>query len=160
MEERVGYELKRAQHALRLAMDETLREIGLTTPQYAALAMLEEEGGISGAELARRAFVTPQTMNTIVANLETRQLVDRSAHPSHGRILETRLTEHGRSLLSQGHERVRAIERRTVAHLSERDRRALLRMLRAYGDALQPHSASGAGSRRERPHPTSEFTGR
>lgn len=137
MEDRVGYELKRAQHALRLAMDETLREIGVTTPQYAALAMLEEEDGVSSAELARRAFVTPQTMNTLVANLETRGLVERRAHPSHGRILQTRLTGRGRSLLNEGHERVRAIERRMVAHLSERERRALLQMLRLCADALQ-----------------------
>lgn len=139
MEERIGYELKRAQHALRLAMDETLREIRLTTPQYAALAMLEEEGGISSAELARRAFVTPQTMNTIVANLEARGLVQRRAHPSHGRILETRLTARGRSLLENGHERVRAIERRMVAQLSQPDRRALLRILRTCAEALQPY---------------------
>ena len=32
---RVGYALKRAQHALRTRMDEALRPLGLTAPQYA-----------------------------------------------------------------------------------------------------------------------------
>src|SRR3712207_8022525 len=67
---RVGYELKRAQHALRSEMDGALRGVGLTTPQYAALSVLEGEEGISGALLARRCFVTPQTMNGILVNLE------------------------------------------------------------------------------------------
>ena len=33
--------MKRAQHALRIEMDEALREVGMTTAQYAALSTLE-----------------------------------------------------------------------------------------------------------------------
>jgi hypothetical protein len=33
--DRVGYQLKRAQQALRTAMDEGLRAQGIATPQYA-----------------------------------------------------------------------------------------------------------------------------
>jgi hypothetical protein len=62
LESRVGYQLKRAEHALRLEMDGALRDMGLTTPQYAALSVLGDEPGLSGAELARRCFVTPQTI--------------------------------------------------------------------------------------------------
>ena len=75
---RVGYELKRVQHALRQAMDEALRETGVTTPQYAAMSVLAEEPGLSNARLARRSFVTPQTMNQILARLEASGLVERS----------------------------------------------------------------------------------
>jgi hypothetical protein len=32
---RFGYVLKRAQHALRISLDNALRPLGLTTPQYA-----------------------------------------------------------------------------------------------------------------------------
>ena len=66
VEGRVGYELKKAQYGLRSRMDEELRGVGLTTPQYAALSALGEEPGASGAGLARRCFVTPQTMNGIL----------------------------------------------------------------------------------------------
>jgi hypothetical protein len=64
----VGYQLKRAQQALRTAMDEGLRAQGLTTPQYAALTHLEADEPLSGAELARRCFVTAQTMNAILVD--------------------------------------------------------------------------------------------
>jgi DNA-binding MarR family transcriptional regulator len=137
VEERVGYELKRAQHALRLAMDEALRGLGLTTPQYAGLAILEEEPGISSAELARRSFVTPQTMAAIVANLERHGLVGRSPHAVHGRILETRLTRRGRSLLVLAHERAREIEARMLAGVDRADRRELVRLLRRCAAALE-----------------------
>lgn len=129
MEDRLGYELKRAQQALRTAMDKGLERHGLTTAQYAALAMLEDASGISSAELARRCFVTPQTMNVIVAGLERRGLLERRAHPVHGRILETTLTGDGAALLELAHEQVRAIEAQMSAQLSTTERRQLFDLL-------------------------------
>lgn len=48
--------------ALRSHLAAGLRELGLTMPQYASLTFLRDEPGASNAALARRAFVTPQTM--------------------------------------------------------------------------------------------------
>jgi len=64
-----------------------LRGLGITTPQYAALTFLDESPGLSSAQLARRAFVTPQTMNRMVANLEAAGLIARGPHPELGRVL-------------------------------------------------------------------------
>src|SRR5215470_2842464 len=89
---RVGYLLQEAQHALRIALDRALQERGLTTPQYAVLSALDEEPGLSKADLARRAFVTPQTLNSIVVLLEHAGLVQRRPHAVHGRVLSTVLT--------------------------------------------------------------------
>lgn len=136
MEERLGYELKRAQRALRGAMDDALAPLGLTTPQYAGLAVLEETPGISSAELARRCFVTPQTMNAIVAGLERRGLLERRAHAVHGRILETTLTNEGAVLLRRAHEQVRAIETRMTSQLSGREQRQLFELLARCAQAL------------------------
>src|SRR5690349_2373395 len=114
LEQQVGYRLKQAEHALRMQMDAALREIGLTTPQYAALSVLEEQPGLSGAALARRSFVTPQTMNTIVSHLEAAGLLVRRPHPEHGRVLQAYVTPQGETLLQEGHRRVRAIEQQMV----------------------------------------------
>jgi DNA-binding MarR family transcriptional regulator len=78
--------LKRAQYTLRQVMDDRLADAALTTPQYAALTALEREEGLSNAELARRCFVTPQTMHSIVTRLEEEGLLRRTPHPNHGRI--------------------------------------------------------------------------
>lgn len=106
----LGYFLKRAQHAFRTRVDDALRPLGLTAPQYAVIAAVELEAGISNAELARTAFVTPQTMQSILSNLERAGLLKRTAHPDHGRILRSELTERGRRVLNQARALVQEIE--------------------------------------------------
>ena len=56
MAKRFGYAIKRAQHALRARMDETLRPLGLTAPQYAVLSAVELDAGISNASSGARRF--------------------------------------------------------------------------------------------------------
>ena len=129
--------MKRAQHALRLEMDGALKEVGLTTPQYAALSVVEGEEGLSGALLARRCFVTPQTMNGILVNLEKAGLLERRAHPEHGRVLQAYLTGDGERMLSRAHALVEAIEGRMLGDLTEDERARLLAVLRGCADALE-----------------------
>lgn len=135
-EERVGYVLKQVQQALRTAMDDALRQHRMTTAQYAALSILEESSGLSGAELARRCFVTPQTMNEIVAHLEAGGLVVRRRGDD-ARVLRTALTAAGLDLLGQCHLAVDAIEARMVGGLSPRERQQFLESLRRCVDALE-----------------------
>lgn len=137
MEERVGYELKRAQQALRAAMDGALERHELTAPQYAALAILEGAAGISSAELARRCFVTPQTMSAIVAGLQRRGLVGRRPHAQHGRILRTQLTAAGAALLARAHDDVRAVEARMTSSMSDAERHGLADLLRRCAAGLE-----------------------
>lgn len=109
--ETLGYALKRAQQAMRLHMDRQLKKIGLNAPQYAVLASLEAEPGASNAMLARRAFVTPQTMQSMLVKLERAGLIERRADANHGRIQRTELTEAGRSALAWAHEAAQRSER-------------------------------------------------
>lgn len=129
--------MKRAEHALRLRMDAALREIGTTTPQYAALSVLEDEAGLSGAALARRCFVTPQTMNQILTNLEAAGLVERRPHPEHGRVLSAYLTDRGARLVALAHARVAAIEERMLAGLDGEARSLLLDALKSCVESLE-----------------------
>jgi DNA-binding MarR family transcriptional regulator len=138
----VGYELKRVQHDLRLYMDAELRELDVTTPQYAALSVLAEEPGISNAALARRSFVTPQTMNQIMLRLEAAGLVERRAHPEHGRVLQAYLTEEGNNLRKKCAIRVDALEGRMISWLSDDERRTLLELLRGCSAALRQENDS------------------
>ena len=114
----LGYKLKKTQHALRLHMDEALRSIDLTTPQYAVLAQLELKPGASNAALARSAFITAQTMHGIVSNLEKRGLIQRKNDVSHGRILCTELTDQGHKVVTQAHDMIRDVEARMLTTVS------------------------------------------
>src|ERR1700730_6609082 len=126
----VGYQLKRAQQALRTAMDEGLRAHGLQTPQPAALPPREADEPLSGAELARRCFVTAQTMNAILVGLERARLVERTAHAKHGRVIEARLTKRGRATVEDAHRTVFGIEERMLSKITPVRRRRLNETLR------------------------------
>lgn len=130
------YLLKRAQAALQVALTEALREHGVTVAQWAVLTVLDEEPGLSNADLARRAFVTPQTMNQVLRELEDKGWATRRPHPGHGRIRQAGLTEDGGSVLRCCQQACCAIEERMLAGLSAEDRRQLEAALRACIDAL------------------------
>ncbi len=134
--QRLGYVLKRAQHALRTRMDEALRPLGLTAPQYAVLSAVEAEAGISNARLARAAFVTPQSMQGILANLERDGLLARRADPGHKRILRAELTERGRAALTQAHLCVRVVEAVMIASVGRENVPRLAQALSRCADDL------------------------
>ena len=133
----LGYLIKRTQQALRHAMDRALTELDLTTPQYVALTELAKEQGVSNAELARRCFVTPQTMHQIVTGLERSGLVTRSQHPEHGRIQQVDLTEEGKTRLEYAHKLVNTIEKEMTRALTKADIKQAGRLLTKCYEALE-----------------------
>ncbi|MCA9604963.1 MAG: MarR family transcriptional regulator [Myxococcales bacterium] len=96
----------------------------------------------SNADLARRSFVTPQTMVRILDNLTTMELVRRDPDPNHGRILRARLTRKGTKLLAACHDDVLAVEARMLGPLSAAETDQLAQLLERCADALET-DASG-----------------
>jgi DNA-binding MarR family transcriptional regulator len=136
MANRVGYALKRAQQALRTCMDDVLRPHGLTTPQYSVLSALELDPGISNAALARAVFVTAQTMQGLVGNLEREGLLRRSIDAKNRRILNGELTASGRTILRRAHRLVAEVEAKMTGSLSEREALKLAVMLTSCAENL------------------------
>lgn len=133
---RVGYELKRAQAALRSRMDEALRPLGLTTPQYSCLDSLSRAPGQSNSDLARSVFVTRQTMNALLRSLADRGLVERAETAPRGRARPTMLTPAGRGLLSRASGQVEAVVGQMIRGLSADEAEALGRALTRCADSL------------------------
>jgi DNA-binding MarR family transcriptional regulator len=123
------YLVGRIDRVVRRAIGAVLKAQGLSVNQYTTLSVLERRSGLSNAQLARRALVSPQSMNEVLLTLEDRGLVRRRAHPDHGRILQARLTAKGRSLLARCDAEVHEVEARMVSGLADEDRRALRRAL-------------------------------
>jgi DNA-binding MarR family transcriptional regulator len=96
---RVGYLIYRVERRLRARLDEAVKAHGITTQEYVTLSVLRERDGLSSAQLARWAFVTPQAMNLVIASLERRRLVRRRADPRHRRILRASVTRAGLRVL-------------------------------------------------------------
>jgi DNA-binding MarR family transcriptional regulator len=129
IDQRLGHHLKRAEQELIAAKHAALRPFNLSTPQYTVLLVLSEEPGLSGAGLARRCLVTPQTMSSVLGTLEGRGLVERKPHPVHSHILEARLTRSGRALLTRADVPATAVEQALDAEFSARERQQLLKLL-------------------------------
>ncbi|WP_242909409.1 MarR family winged helix-turn-helix transcriptional regulator [Actinomadura terrae] len=129
IEQRLGHHLKRVEQELIAAKTVALRPFGLNVPQYTVLLVLSHEPGLSGAALARRCLVTPQTMSSVLATLESRRLVERTPHPIHSHILEVRLTRKARSLLAEADAAAVTIESRLSAEFEPREADQLIEYL-------------------------------
>ncbi|WP_431309637.1 MarR family winged helix-turn-helix transcriptional regulator [Bradyrhizobium iriomotense] len=133
----LGYLLRQAQAAVRLSMERSLADLGVTPPQFAVLTMLKAYPGLSGAEVARLTFLTPQTVGVIIGNLERDGAIRKSPHPVHGRILQWTLTARGKALLKTCRERVLALEQRLAAGLDAKAETAIRRWLARIATDLQ-----------------------
>jgi DNA-binding MarR family transcriptional regulator len=130
------YAVKQVELAVRAHLDELLRPSGTTVLQYTALTVLARRDGLTSAELARNAFVTPQSMGDLVTALERRELVARHRDPRHARRLLISLTPVGQELLARVAPDVRALEERMLGGLAAGERAALRDYLNRCRSAL------------------------
>ena len=127
-EEYLCTRIRRAEQALMGHHEAALRGYGLTMTQYTVLLAISREGGMSGAQLARSAGVTQQTMAAVLNGLEAKQLITRQPSPVHARVLIAALTEPGQELLDRAYQEVNVLER-SFADTFSPDERATLRDL-------------------------------
>ena len=132
----VGYLLKHAQSLLHLRMEEALKPLQLTVSHYSCLYRLRLEPGISASELARRTFVTRQSMNVMLQQLIDRDLVTRPTQADSGRALPTALTPAGERALDAAQALVTGVERRMLAGLTPSESAGLAQGLAACVEAL------------------------
>ncbi|OZM80350.1 MarR family transcriptional regulator [Pseudonocardia sp. MH-G8] len=119
------YAVKQVELAVRAHLDDLLRPSGTTALQYTALTVLARRADLTSAELARNAFVTPQSMGDLVTALERRELITRHRDPRHARRLLISLTPTGQALLERVEPQVRALEEQMLADLAAPERTAL-----------------------------------
>jgi DNA-binding MarR family transcriptional regulator len=133
----LAYLLRQAQAATRLSMERSLVSLGVTPPQFVVLTMLRAYPGLSGADLARVALLTPQTVGVIIRNLERDRAIAKTPHPVHGRALQWTLTRRGRRLLENCRLHALALERRLAAGLNAKSQAIVHRWLSKIATDLQ-----------------------
>jgi DNA-binding MarR family transcriptional regulator len=121
--------VKTLNQALRGALDDALRGTGHTLPQQAVMATLARLPGASNAQLARAAFVSPQSMGEILQSLEAKGWVARSPSPTNARVLETKLTPAGMRAVASAGAELAKVEDRLTAALSASEERELRSLL-------------------------------
>jgi DNA-binding MarR family transcriptional regulator len=133
---RLSLVLQRAAQVIRSQKARLLRDFDLTGPQFAALFILAGTAQASAAQLARACQVTPQSMATVLENLEAKGLIVRQLSALHQRVRETRLTAEGKRTLAEADQAVLTLERRLAAAFDAEELAALRESLERAAVAL------------------------
>jgi len=152
VEPRISYVIARLERAVRAQINERLRPHGLTTLQYTTLSVLGSRGQpLSNAQLARRAYMTPQAMIEVLNALEGKGLIRRDAHPNHRRVYPASLTEDGRRVLAVCDTAVEEMEEEMLAWLDPSQRKLLAEWLKGCVRALHAGLPSDGDAVTKRP---------
>jgi DNA-binding MarR family transcriptional regulator len=143
-EPRISYVVARLERAIRKAINERVKQYGLTTLQYTTLSVLRRQGRpLSNAQLARRAYMTPQAMSEVIEALEQKGLIERTPHPNHRRVFPAVLTAEGERVLASCDAAVDAFEETMLRDLTAAERaelrRGLTAAVRSLGAGLPQH---------------------
>ena len=97
----LGRLLGQCEHRMRMVMDRSLRQYGVTPVQCRALMYLHRQPEpVTQRQLEQYMAVKPSTINGIVGRLEEKGLLTRDACQQDARCRVLRLTEEGRRFRS------------------------------------------------------------
>jgi MarR family transcriptional regulator, organic hydroperoxide resistance regulator len=135
---RAAQMMKRILIHFRSQMDEKLRPQGVTTAQLQVLKVVRDEPGVSGAQLARSCYVTPQSAQSLLSGLEEDGWIVRSKDRGNDRILAVRLTPDGEKLLLTAEKAAKVIESKLWRGIAESSIEALNGVLEQCLANLEP----------------------
>lgn len=122
----------------RSVIGSLLRPIGLFPGQEILLMHLWERDGCSQADLVEALGVDHSTVTRMLQRLESAGLVERRSSSQDRRVMLVSLTDAGRGLRAEIERIWRELERRTTAHLTDRQREQLLHLLQSVEAHLRP----------------------
>ena len=125
-------ELHRTHDYLMTAFGELFARYGVTEPQYNVLRILRGAGapGLPCRTVGERMLTRVPDVTRLLDRLEGAGLVSRERGLEDRRVVLTRLTDRGASLLRRLDGPLRELHRRQFAGLSERELQRLARLLR------------------------------
>ncbi|MGW6982217.1 MarR family winged helix-turn-helix transcriptional regulator [Streptomyces sp. NPDC054932] len=144
-EETLCTRIRRSEQALMGHHEAVLRAYGLTMTQYTVLLALSREGGMSGAQLARSGGVTQQSMSSVLANMEAKDLIRRETSPVHAKVQIATLTDGGRALLERAYREVAVLEGALTEAFTPAEHAALCALLDRATAVLVGQTRNAAG---------------
>jgi DNA-binding MarR family transcriptional regulator len=128
----LSFLVRHAWLSMRTVVAEALAAHGLSVAQFATLMKLDEQPGITVADLARAMSSARQSANQLLAGMERSGLIERRPHPRDRRAQQTFITDAGRERLRAAIPAVQEVEavlqEGFSAHEREVARTWLLRM--------------------------------
>jgi DNA-binding MarR family transcriptional regulator len=134
----LSFLVRHAWLSMRTAVAEALTEYELSVAQYATLMKLDEQPGMTVADLARTMSSARQSANEMLGGLEKAGLIVRRPHPSDRRAQQAFLTEAGRKRLYAAGPAVQAVEEELETGFSAAEREVVRSWLRRMAEATTP----------------------
>lgn len=132
-----GYTIKQVQHLIHTQMEDALRPLDLNISQYNVLKNLEATTFVTGAELARKAFITPQTMHTMLTTMERKTLVARSPIEGNKKVMSVTVTSKGVAVLGDAEDALGGVYKKANSALSSGEHAELERLLHKLSAGLK-----------------------
>jgi DNA-binding MarR family transcriptional regulator len=119
-----GHLIRRLQQISVSIFAESMKGAGLdlTSPQYAALAILEQNPGIDQATLAGMIALDRPTIGGVIERLAGKGLVERKVSDSDRRARQLKLTAEGQALVTRMHPLVVANQATILEGLSDEEK--------------------------------------
>lgn len=128
----IAYAIARLQQLVFSSVSEIAARHDLTALQFTTLSVLNRHGEpLSNSQLARRSFMTAQSMHEVIQNLEQAGLIKRVPHPNNRRRRPASLTAKGRRVLTACEAAVQEFETRMLHGFTRADHAKFLAMTKA-----------------------------
>lgn len=121
--------VKWAEMVTRAEAEEAMRDMPVSSGQLFVLALLEERGEATSAQLARMMRLTPQALTTLLKPLRDDGLIVRRKDESHARRLLLRLTDRGLAVMQQARDLSPVVEQNLLRDFTASERATLKRLL-------------------------------
>lgn len=141
---RVWFRFIRLHRRVSTAVGSSLRELGLSIPQFDLLSTLTEQEGVTQQDLAERLYVTKGNVSGLVDRLVDAGHVERRPLSGDRRSHALHLTAQGRDLARQGMAAQERYVARTLGRLPPGDLLALERLVLAWRDEARADKGQGS----------------
>jgi DNA-binding MarR family transcriptional regulator len=159
-EPEISYAIARLEHLVLASVSEIAGRYDLTALQFTTLSVLNRHGApLSSSQLARRSFMTAQSMHEVISRLERGGLIKRNPHPNHRRKRPAILTPKGRRVVTECEAAIGDFEARMLRGFNRTERGKFLAMIKAavrnLGGGFQE---ANSGAAEENPVPPAKRT--
>ncbi|HIJ80563.1 MAG TPA: MarR family transcriptional regulator [Desulfuromonadales bacterium] len=129
IENSIGFLISKGYQRAWAIMREEIDRYDLTPPQFALLAFLWQQDGMTQVELSEKGQIDRTTVGGLIDRLVKNGCVERRQHPQDRRAYKIHLTDRGRELEEPLSDCARVALDRFTADLSESDVTELRRLL-------------------------------
>ncbi len=129
LETLLGYNTRRAALTIISRFMERMAAYGLRPVDFSVLSLIGHNPGITSRQLCSALNILPPNLVGLLKDIEKRQLISRSPHPTDGRAMGLSLTAKGTALMQEAEATALASDLSAAAALSPSEIKTLTRLL-------------------------------